>query len=144
MQKILIIYEYGNVRELLTEELAADGHLVVPIGTPALAKDLIGILRPDLVLLNLHINGKDRWDVLKDIKGQDPNLPVLVLSTYSNQDDLHRSLTDVYVMKSLHFEGLRQKVAEVLKRESINAEGMKRSEKLQPSDKDLNPLRARI
>ena len=80
MNKILIIYDYASVRELLTEELAADGHLVVPIGTPALANQVIGTLRPDLVLLNLHINGKDRWDVLEGIKKQDPDLRVLVLS----------------------------------------------------------------
>ena len=53
MKKLLIIYDYASVRELLMEELAADGHLVVPLGKPALAKEVIGTLRPDLVLLNL-------------------------------------------------------------------------------------------
>ena len=138
----MIIYDYASVRELLTEELAADGHLVVPIGKAALAKEVIGTLRPDLVLLNLHINGKDRWDVLKEIKKQDPYLRVLVLSTYAGyQEDLGRSLADVYVIKSFRFEGLRQKVAEVLQWKLINAEGMKRSENLPPSDNNLNRLR---
>ena len=142
MNKILIIYDYASVRELLTEELAADGHLVVPIGTPALANQVIGTLRPDLVLLNLHINGKDRWDVLTGIKRQYPYLRVLLLSTYGvYQEDFRRSLADVYVIKSFRFEGLRQKVAEVLQRNPINAEGMKRSEDLQPLDNNLNFLR---
>ena len=139
MNKILIIYDYASVRELLTEELAADGHLVVPIGTPALANQVIGTLRPDLVLLNLHINGKDRWDVLEEIKKQDPYLRVLMLSIYGGyQEAFCRSLADVYVIKSFRLEGLRQKVAEVLQRKPINAEGMKRSENLQPSDNNLN------
>jgi two-component system, response regulator, stage 0 sporulation protein F len=142
MKKILIIYDYALVLDLLAKELAIDGHLVVPIREPALAKELIGTLRPDLVLLNLHINGKDRWDVLKEVKKQDPNLRVLVLSTYAgNQGDLRKSLADVYVIKNFLFEGLRQKVVEVLQRKPINAEGMKRNENLQPSDNNLNPLR---
>jgi len=112
---------------------------VVPIGTPALANQVIGTLRPDLVLLNLHINGKDRWDVLEEIKKQDPYLRVLVLSIYGGyQEDFRRSLADVYVIKSFRLEGLRQKVAEVLQRKPISAEGMKRSENLQPSDNNLN------
>lgn len=142
MKKILIIYEYTSVRELLTEELAAEGRLVVPIGKPALAKEVIGALRPDLVLLNLHINGKDRWDVLEEIKKQDPYLRVLVLRTYDGyQEDLRGSLADVYVIKSFRFEGLRQKVAEVLQRNPIHAEGMKGCENLQPFDNNLNRVR---
>ncbi len=142
MKKILIIYDYASVRELLTEELAAEGHLVVPIGKPDLAKEVIGSLRPDLVLLNLHINGRDRWDVLEEIKKQDPYLPILVLSTYDGYQEVHpKSLADVYMIKSFRFERLRQKVTEVLQRNPINAEGMKKSEKLQSSDNNLNCLR---
>ena len=142
MKKILIIYDYASVRELLTEELAAEGHLVVPIGKPALAKEVISTLRPDLLLLNLHIDGKDRWDVLEEIKKQDPYLRVLVLRTHDGyQEDLRGSSADVYVIKNFRFEGLRQKVTEVLQRKPFHAERMKRSEKLQPSDDNLNPLR---
>ena len=63
MKKILIIYDDALVRELLAKELAIDGHLVVPISEPALAEQLMGTLKPDLVLLNLPMNGKDRRDV---------------------------------------------------------------------------------
>jgi len=141
MKKILIIYDYASVRELLAEELAAEGHLVVPIGKPELVKEVIGTLRPDLVLVNLHIGGKDRWDVLEEIKKQDPYLRVLVLTTCDLfKRDLLRSLDDVYVIKSFHFDGLRQKVAEILQRKPIHAGELKRSENLQTSDNNLNRL----
>jgi len=144
MKKILIIYDDALVRELLAKELAIDGHLVVPISEPALAEQLMGTLKPDLVLLNLPMNGKDRRDVAEEVKKQDPQLRVLVLSAYAaDQDDLRRSLGDVYVIKNLRFEGLRQKVVEVLQRRPIHAEEMKRSETLQPSDNNpgLSKLR---
>jgi two-component system response regulator AdeR len=141
MKKILIIYDYTSVRELITEELAAEGHLVVPIGKAALAKEVIGFLRPDLVLLDFRINGKDRWDVLEEIKKQDRYLRVLVLTTCDLfKRDLLRSLDDVYVIKNFHFDGLRQKVAEVLQRKPIHAGELKRSENLQTSDNNLNRL----
>jgi len=142
MEKILIIYDYASVRELLAEELAADGHLVVPIGKPDLVKGVIGTLRPDLVLVNLHINGKDRWDVLEEIRKQDPYMRVLVLSTYGGYQEGHRrSLADVYVIKSFRFEGLRQKVVEVLQRNPSHAGGVSGCQNLQPFDNNLNRLR---
>ena len=141
MNKILIIYDYASVRELLTEELSADGHLVVAIGRAALAKEVIHDLRPDLVLLDFRINGKDRWDVLEEIKKQDRHLRVLVLTTCDLfKRDLLRSLDDVYVIKNFHLDGLRQKVAEVLQRKPIPAGELKRSENLQASDNNLNRL----
>ena len=139
MNRILIIYDYAGFRELLTEELAADGHLVVAIGKAALAKEVIGDLRPDLVLLCFRINGKDSWDVLEEIKKQDPYLRVLVLTTCALfKRDLLRPLDDVYVIKGFRFDGLRQKVAEVLRRKPIHAGELKRNENFQTSDNHLN------
>lgn len=118
MKKILIIYDYATVRELLAEELAADGHLVVPIDKLGLAKELIGTLKPDLVLLNVHRNGKEHWEVLEEIKKDDPSLPVLVLSTYfTGPQNLHDKLIDVYEMNSFRFDGLRKKVAQIFQQQ---------------------------
>ncbi len=118
MKKILILYDYPTVRELLAEDLAAAGHLVVPIDKLDLAKELIGTLGPDLVLLNVHINGKERWDVLEDIKKDYPTLPVLVLRTCStDHQDRHDNLTHVYDLKNYHFEGLRRKIAKIFQQE---------------------------
>lgn len=132
MKKILIIYERVSVGELLAEELATDGYLVVPIGRPTLAKDVIYILRPDLVLLDLQINEKDRSYVLEEIKKQDPNLRVLAFTTYDGyKEDLRRSLADAYVIKSFRFNELRGKAADVLQRKPVNAGELKRTENLQ-------------
>ena len=132
MKRILIIYDYASVRELLAEELAADGHLVVPIGNPALAREVIGALRPDLLLINLYMSGKNRWDVLQEIKEQNPDLRILVLSHYAvNEPDFPASLADVYVVKSFLLEGLRQRVAEILQRKATN-ERVKTIENAQP------------
>jgi CheY-like chemotaxis protein len=142
MNKILIIHDDASVREPLAEELAADGHLVVPISEPSLAGQVIGTLRPDLLLLKLQMDGKDRWDVLNEVKTHDPNLRVLVLGTYAaHPEDLCRSFADVHVIQNSVFAQLREKVAEVLGLKPIPAEGIKRSKDLRPADNKRNRLR---
>ena len=127
MGKILILDENSSVRELTSEELGNEGHLVVPIGKPCLIRELINILEPDLLLLDLHLCGVDRWDVLGAVKKEVPHLPVLIFSAYEGyHQDPRMALADGFVMKSFCFEKLKAKVAELLQRKLIhNAEGEK-------------------
>ena len=126
MGKILILDEHPSVRELTAAELGNDGHLVVPIGKPSLIRELINTLQPDLLLLDLHLCGVDRWDVLEAVKKEAPHLPVLIFTAFEGcLGDARMALADGYVMKSFCFERLKQKVAEVLKRKLIqSAEGV--------------------
>ena len=126
MGKILILDEHPSVRELTAAELGDDGHLVVRIGRPSLIKELINTLLPDLLLLDLHLCGVDRWDVLEAVKKEAPHLPVLIFTAFEGcLKDARMALADGYVMKSFCFERLKQKVAEVLKRKLVyNAEGV--------------------
>jgi len=124
MGKILILDEYSSVRELSSAELGNEGHLVVPIGEPSLIRELIKTLQPDLLLLDLHLGGVDRWDVLETVKKEDPHLPVLIFSAYGGYPkDPRMALADGFVMKSFYFEKLKQKVAELLRRELIPKAG---------------------
>jgi len=127
MGKILILDEYSSVRELTSAELANEGHLVVPIGKPCLIRELLHTLQPDLLLLDLHLCGVDRWDVLDAVKKEVPHLPVLIFSAYAGYlKDPRIALADGFVMKNFRFEKLKAKVAEVLNRKTNhNAEGEK-------------------
>jgi two-component system OmpR family response regulator len=127
MGKILILDDHSSVRELTSAELSNEGHLVVPIGKTCLIRELINSLDPDLLLLDLHLCGMDRWDVLEAVKKEVPYLPVLIFSAYEGyNNDPRMALADGFVMKSFCFEKLKQKVAEVLRRKLIhNTEGEK-------------------
>lgn len=118
MKKILIIHGQVNIREYLADKLAAEGYLVVPIGKSSLAKEIISTLCPDLILLNLD---EDKYGVFEEIKNQSPFLPILALMTWAScRSDFCSSLDDVFVIKGLDFEGLPQKVAEVLQRQTVS------------------------
>ncbi len=116
MPTILVVDDQSCVRELISEELTDEGYQVDAVGDAASAKAYIRLMRPDLVLLDLYLDGQDGWDVLRDIKGQHPRLPVIIVTAYDSfQDDPRLSQADGYVIKSADFSNLKKAVFEVFR-----------------------------
>jgi DNA-binding NarL/FixJ family response regulator len=66
------------------------------------ALHLIAELKPDLVMLDISLNGPDGLDLLKTIRARDPNLPVLILSMMDEALYAERGLragANGYIMK---------------------------------------------
>ena len=117
MPNILIVDDQPCIRELISEELIYEGYEVESVGDAESARAHIKRSRPDLVLLDLYLDGPDGWDVLRDIKRQDPHLPVLVVTAYDSfQDDPRLSRADGYVIKSTDFGELKHQIANALGR----------------------------
>jgi two-component SAPR family response regulator len=75
-----------------------------------------------VVLLNLYLkHGFLVWDVLLDIKIQEPNLPVIIIAPYHNYLFDHRlSQADGYLFKShTAAEKLKKKISALLKNNLI-------------------------
>ena len=122
MANILIVDDQPYVRELLSEELAHEGYGIESVGD---AQSIWGHLkdsRPDVVLLDLYLDGFEGCDVLRDIKSKEPNLPVLILSAYDSfEEDPRLSQADGYVIKSfVALDKLKQKIADVLESNTGN------------------------
>jgi DNA-binding NtrC family response regulator len=122
MKKILIFDAYPSIRELLAEELAADGNTVVPIGNPDLISDLIISFEPDLLIMDPYMRGKMRWEVFEAVKAQNPKLPIL-LFTEGSSPDPHFSQADVFLPKSYLLHRLKQKIKETLERRPSGKRG---------------------
>jgi len=119
MPNILIVDDQQCIRELLAEELIREGYRVATVGDAQSVRGHLRASRPDLVLLDLYLDGPDGWEVLAEIKRQDPHLPVLILTAYDSfMDDPRLSEADGYVIKSIHLDELKQKIADVLSRKS--------------------------
>jgi DNA-binding NtrC family response regulator len=120
MPKILIVDDQQCVRELLSEELMCEGYRVESVGDAESVTGHLRFSRPDLVLLDLYLDGPDGWEVLQDIKRQDPYLPVIIFTAYDSfVHDPRLSQADGYVIKSIHLDELKQKIAEILGRKSV-------------------------
>ena len=72
------------LQELPFQELTKEGYRVVSMGEAESAKGYLEDSKPDLVLLDLCLNGFDGWDVLQDIKSKERHLPVLILTAYDS------------------------------------------------------------
>ena len=117
MANILVVDDQPCVRELLSEELAQEGHRVSSVSDAKLIWQHLTDPRPDLVLLDIYLDGCTRWDLLRDVKNRDPDLPVLIFTAHDSvAEDPRLSQADGYVIKSFAaLDTLKQKVAEILK-----------------------------
>ena len=114
MAKILIVDDYPAIRELLAEELAAEGNIVATLGGPESVVEEIGAFAPDVVILDLFFRGKCRWELLGAIKDRHPALPVILYSGTYPQEGPHLSRSEGFVMKSSLLDELKQAVNRIL------------------------------
>ena len=120
MANILIIDDQLWVREFLVEELTCEGYQVGAIGDVKSILENLTVSLPDLVLLDLYLDGTDGFGVLSDIKRREPRLPIIIFTAYDTYvDDPRLSQADGYVIKSFRLDELKQKVADVLKRKPV-------------------------
>ena len=93
-----------------------EDHKVVSLGDAGSVTGYLKDSKPDLVLLDLYLDGFEGWDVLRDIKSKYPRLPVVIVTAYDSYvDDPRSSQADAYVVKSFAaLDGLKQKIAECL------------------------------
>jgi DNA-binding NtrC family response regulator len=122
MANILVVDDQSCVREFLSEELAREGHSVSTVKDTKNIGQHLKDSQPDLVLLDIYLDGSTRWDLLHDIKNRNPKLPVLIFTAYDSfAVDPRLSEADGYVIKSyVAIDTLKQKVAELLKWERAN------------------------
>jgi DNA-binding NarL/FixJ family response regulator len=85
MINILIADDHAIVREGLKQIVGEESDIIVA-GEAANAGDLLDMLREksfDLIILDLNMPGQSGLEALKEIKNEYPELPVLILSMYS-------------------------------------------------------------
>lgn len=84
MIRVLIADDHAVVREGLKGIVAQNGDMAV-VGEAATGHEVLEFVRArecDVVLLDLSMPGKDGLDTLKELRLAKPQLPVLILSVY--------------------------------------------------------------
>lgn len=115
MSDILVIDDQPFIGELLTDELAEEGHHITCVGDADYVMSFVKDSRPDLILLDLYLQGFEGWGVLESIKRYDPSVPVLILTAYDTfKDDPRTKQADGYVIKSFDTGELKAKINEKL------------------------------
>jgi len=86
MQKILIIDDETDIRELISDSLEDLGYSTVQGHSAKSALEMFAAEKPDIVILDIWLEGSD-FDgigVLKRIKEHDKDVPVIMISGHGN------------------------------------------------------------
>src|SRR5436190_23962271 len=118
-KRIFVVDDHPIVRQGLAKLLSDEADLVV-CGEAENAREgllAIGKLKPDLAIVDISLTGKTGLELIKDIRAQHPQLPVLVMSMHDEQIYAERALragARGYIMKQEGGKILVQAIRQVL------------------------------
>src|ERR671929_586619 len=142
---LLVVEDDKGTRDFLADNLAADGFAVATASGPGEAVRAIELRRPDLVLLDLMLDGGSGLAVLDRVRAADglgsridPELPVIVVSARAAEVDRVRGFArgaDDYVTKPFSYAELVARVRALLRR----SDGRLRKGTLRVGELTLDP-----
>lgn len=113
--QILIVEDDEHEAMLYREEFEDEGYEVRVATEADAALEAVRERRPDLVVLDINMPGKDGLDLLRELMGIDRKLPVVLNTAYSAYQDNYMSWSAAaYVVKSADVTELLQTVRNVL------------------------------
>ncbi|MGA7160827.1 MAG: response regulator transcription factor [Bacteroidota bacterium] len=120
MVRVLIVDDHPIVRHGLKSELAraSDVKVVDEAGDGSEAITKARSLKPDLVLLDIALPGKNGLEVLKQLRTEMPHIRVLILSTYPEKQYAVRCLKNGaqgYLTKESASEELLSAIRKVMR-----------------------------
>ena len=120
-QTILVVDDEPNIRLLYEKELQQEGYRVVLASEAREALRIIGMSRPDLVVLDIKMPGMDGIEALGRILARDNAIPVILNSAYTSYKDSFMSWSaDAYVIKSSDLTELKSRIRTILATRSKN------------------------
>ncbi len=121
-RKVFVVDDHPIVREGLTLLINREADLSV-CGVAEEAQSAlrtIEALKPDILIVDISLNGPDGLDLLKTIRAKDPGLPVLILSMHDESIYAERALragANGYIMKQEATERVLVALRRILNRE---------------------------
>lgn len=124
-EKILVVDDEEHIAELISYNITSNGYKVITANNGNDAVKLAVEEKPNLILLDLMIPGKDGYDVCKDVRSNSEirNTPIIMLTAKSEELDKILGLelgADDYITKPFSVRELLARVKAVLRRFSIS------------------------
>lgn len=121
-RKVFIVDDHPIVREGLAQLINREPDLAVCGEAAEMqgALQRIPELTPDILIVDISLNGPDGLDLVKSIHSQDPSLPVLILSMHDESIYAERALragAKGYIMKGEATEKVLIALRRILNRE---------------------------
>ena len=114
---VLLVEDDDDNRELMTEVLQGSGYAVVAVATGAAALRSLAERRVDAVVTDFGMPGIGGLDVARAAKTVDPRVPVIVVTGYSERDDISDARgreVDAVLVKPIDPDWLVASIARVI------------------------------
>ena len=119
MAEILIVEDHAPFREALADTLTDEGYAVRTAENGLQALEAFAAKRPNLVLLDVMMPGRDGYAVCSEMRAKDPLVPILMLTAKNAEDDRVRGLrrgADDYIDKTVGTRELLARIGTALRR----------------------------
>jgi len=111
MKKILLVDDEDSIHLIYSEELEEEGYEVHSALSGEEGLEKLKIISPDLVILDINMPGMNGIDVLRQMKENNPDLPVILCSAYPEfKQDFASWASDDYIVKSSNLDELKAAV----------------------------------
>ena len=120
MKTLLVVDDDLSLQKLYSEEFETEGYRVMLAGSGEEALDLLEDSRPDLVIMDIRMEGMDGLAAMREILKRDPHIPVILNSAYSNfKNEFSSWSAEAYVVKSGDLTELKDEVRKALAKREV-------------------------
>ncbi len=77
---VLLVEDEATLRTIIARNLVARGHRVVEAESARQALARLNDDEPDLMLLDINLPDRSGWDILREMRRQGKNVPVVIIS----------------------------------------------------------------
>ncbi len=121
MKKILIVEDEININELIKYNLQLKGYEIIQAFDGITGITMTYRQKPDLIILDIMIPGKDGYQVCEELRRSQINTPIIMLTAKSEEEDKVKGLdigADDYISKPFSIKELISRVNANLRRSS--------------------------
>ena len=124
--QILIIEDEEDIRELVSYNLKRESFAVTEAGSGEVGLKTVAKKKPDLILLDLMLPGKDGLQICRELKQSDASrdIPVVMMTARGEESDIVTGLelgAEDYIVKPFSPKVLVARVKAVLRRKAAPA-----------------------
>lgn len=123
MKKILIIEDEPNIIELVAYNLTNNGYDCVSAEDGIMGITLVHREKPDLILLDIMLPGKNGYDICRELREEGNKIPIIMLTAKTDEVDKILGLefgADDYITKPFSVRELMARIKAVLRRYEEN------------------------
>ncbi len=125
MKKILIIEDEPNIRELVLYNLKTNGYDGIAAEDGIMGITMVHREKPDLVLLDIMLPGKNGYDICRELREEGNNTPIIMITAKTEEVDKVMGLefgADDYISKPFGIRELMARIKAVLRRYEVTLE----------------------